>query len=134
MKAEGRQGRHHWLRAFHENQDAASGMKDDLDIVFYGDSMTEGWMGTSYGSPDSLMETNLDTFQAHFTLEGGGKYKGLALGLADDRVSSSFHSLFVELDGILVSITDMVVICSVRPPTCCGDYKTEKCRNLSIQK
>ena len=62
-------------------------MIEDLDVVFYGDSITEGWMGTSYGFSNGRKEKNLQVFESFFTLEGGGKYKGLALGISGDRVS-----------------------------------------------
>eukprot|EP00558_Chaetoceros_sp_UNC1202_P007532 CAMPEP_0197234540 /NCGR_PEP_ID=MMETSP1429-20130617/2265_1 /TAXON_ID=49237 /ORGANISM="Chaetoceros sp., Strain UNC1202" /LENGTH=400 /DNA_ID=CAMNT_0042692979 /DNA_START=35 /DNA_END=1237 /DNA_ORIENTATION=+ len=87
MKVEGRQGRHHWLRTSYENADAVSNIKEGLDVVFYGDSITEGWMGTSYGSADTMMDKNLDAFKDNFSLEDGGKYKGLALGISGDRTT-----------------------------------------------
>lgn len=74
MNAAGRLGNGNWLKASHENRDVASSMTEDVDVVFYGDSITEGWKGSS-------------VFESLFTLEGGGKYKGVPLGISGDRTT-----------------------------------------------
>ena len=43
-------------------------------------------MGTSYGFLNGRKEFNYQVFQSLFTLEGGGNYKGLALGISGDTV------------------------------------------------
>ena len=43
MEPKDRQGRRHWLKTSHENKDKAA-ETEDLDVVFYGDSITEGWI------------------------------------------------------------------------------------------
>jgi len=85
-----RQGRRHWLKASHENKDKALAINNDVDVVFYGDSITEGWMGTSFGFPNGRKEQNEEVFNSLFTLENGGKYKGIALGISGDLVSAVF--------------------------------------------
>jgi len=56
------------------------------DVVFYGDSITEGWKGTSYGIPK---EQKLDNYKVFESLFGGeesqSKLSGLALGISGDR-------------------------------------------------
>ncbi len=42
MVGKGRQGQRHWSKASHENKDSISTIKDGADVVFYGDSITEG--------------------------------------------------------------------------------------------
>ena len=85
-----RQGRRHWLKTSNENKDKALSVKDDVDVVFYGDSITEGWMGTSFGFPNGRKEHNEQVFNSLFTLENGGKYKGIALGISGDLVRTLF--------------------------------------------
>jgi hypothetical protein len=65
------------------------------DVVFLGDSITEGWRGTSYGIPVERKQDNLEVFQSLF--RGGGTERsgdnslsGLALGISGDRVCSLF--------------------------------------------
>lgn len=87
MQPGGREGKLHWLKAVQENKDVASSDHEDADVVFYGDSITEGWRGTSYGFPNGRKENNLEVYNSLFSLEHGGKYKGLTLGISGDRVS-----------------------------------------------
>ncbi len=83
----GRQGQRHWLKTKNENSDGVLSVKDDIDVIFYGDSITEGWKGTSYGFPNGRKSQNLAVFESLFTAEGGGKFSGLPLGISGDRVS-----------------------------------------------
>ena len=76
-----------------EHVDSIAQVSDDIDVVFYGDSITEGWMGTSYGFLNGRKEDNLPVFKSLFTLEGGGRYKGLMLGISGDTVSALFSKL-----------------------------------------
>eukprot|EP00554_Chaetoceros_debilis_P001095 CAMPEP_0194087714 /NCGR_PEP_ID=MMETSP0149-20130528/26263_1 /TAXON_ID=122233 /ORGANISM="Chaetoceros debilis, Strain MM31A-1" /LENGTH=379 /DNA_ID=CAMNT_0038771171 /DNA_START=176 /DNA_END=1312 /DNA_ORIENTATION=- len=86
MQPGGREGKLHWLKAVQENKDAASSSEhEDADVVFYGDSITEGWKGTSYGFPNGRKDNNLAVYNSLFSLEDGGKYKGLTLGISGDR-------------------------------------------------
>jgi hypothetical protein len=86
MEPKDRQGRRHWLKTSHENKDKAA-ETEDLDVVFYGDSITEGWMGTSFGFPNGRKEKNEEVFKSLFTLDGGGKHNGVTLGISGDLVS-----------------------------------------------
>jgi len=73
-----------------------------LDVVFLGDSITEGWRGTSFGQPIPEKQENVDIFHAYFNSSrsnssnssssssssvriGGGQLDGLALGIAGDK-------------------------------------------------
>lgn len=87
-----REGRTHWSKTVNEHVDAIAHGGDDIDVVFYGDSITEGWVGTSYGFLNGRKEDNPQVFESLFTLEGGGRYKGLPLGISGDTVSSYFSN------------------------------------------
>jgi len=57
------------------------------DVVFYGDSITEGWKGTSYGIPKEQKLANYKVFESLFGgEESQSKLSGLALGISGDRV------------------------------------------------
>jgi len=80
-----RQGQRHWLKASHQNLDAAKAVdNNDIDVVFFGDSIIEGWKGTSYGFRKGNKDGNLSVFRSLFTRDGGGKYEGLLLGISGD--------------------------------------------------
>jgi len=85
-----REGRRHWMKTAHENKDKVLDIREDLDVVFYGDSITEGWMGTSFGFPNGRKDKNEQVFNSLFSLDHGGKYKGLALGISGDLVSKQY--------------------------------------------
>lgn len=66
------------------NVEAANG-KTDIDVLFLGDSITEGWMGTSRGHDIARAQGTQDLFSKFF--DGAGieaKYEGLALGISGD--------------------------------------------------
>ena len=55
-----------------------------LDVIFFGDSITEEWNGRWHGKLlDQLNNTN-DAFKKYFKKEEGGLIEGLALGIAGD--------------------------------------------------
>ena len=60
---------------------------ENIDVVFYGDSITEGWMGTTYGRLQGSGESSRDVFDSLFSTQNGGEFDGLALGIAGDTVS-----------------------------------------------
>lgn len=49
LSPESREGTRHWDRIHHVNKENALSATDDLDVVFYGDSITEAWFGTKMG-------------------------------------------------------------------------------------
>ena len=85
-----KEGKRHWLKTAHENKDKVLDIREDLDVVFYGDSITEGWMGTSLGFPNGRKDKNEQVFNSLFALEHGGKYKGMALGISGDLVCKQY--------------------------------------------
>ena len=89
MIGKGRQGQRHWLKTSRENSDSIATIKD-TDVVFYGDSITEGWKGTSYGFDNGRKAGNIQVFESLFSTKRGGKYEGVAMGISGDRVSSFF--------------------------------------------
>lgn len=82
LKAKDRQGRRHWLKATHMNKERIVDMsKNKIDVVFYGDSITEGWLGTSYGFHNGRKEGSLKIFRKYFDNE---KRVGVAMGISGD--------------------------------------------------
>jgi lysophospholipase L1-like esterase len=104
--AKSREGQRHWLKTVRQNSDAALSSKD-VDVVFLGDSITEGFKGTSYGFEEGRKEENLKVFNSLFTTEGGGKYEGLALGIAGD---TSTNLLWRIQNGELPSSLNPIAI------------------------
>ncbi len=89
MIGTGRQGQKHWLKTSHFNSDSVISVKDSADVIFYGDSITEGWKETSYGFYNGRKKGNLAIFNSLFNTGEGGKYEGIPMGISGDRVSSS---------------------------------------------
>lgn len=56
----------------------------DVDVVFLGDSITEGWMGTAWGRKNAKVHAVPEIFETLFSVDHGGEYEGLALGIAGD--------------------------------------------------
>jgi hypothetical protein len=82
----GRRKNPKWEETHHHNMDAA--VVENVDVVFYGDSITEGWMGTIYGRVKPGSEnSSREVFDTLFSTESGGEFDGLALGIAGDTVS-----------------------------------------------
>jgi lysophospholipase L1-like esterase len=96
MEPKGRPGTRHWSKATHLNAEDAVARQGDVDVVFLGESITEGWRGTSYGNPVGRKEGVPAIFKNIFTVEGGGKYEGLALGIASDTVRGRFMFCIVS--------------------------------------
>lgn len=64
---------------------------DSVDVVFLGDSITEGWGGTSLGKSVKEKEANAEVFKSLFHLDKGAEFQGLPLGIAGDK---TFHLLW----------------------------------------
>lgn len=78
----------HWSKKTNENKEAAErAAGTDVDVLFLGDSITEGWLGLSMGFPNGRKSENLKVFQSLFSVEEGGEFEGLALGISGDTVS-----------------------------------------------
>lgn len=75
-------------RSFKHNVYLAEQTRALKDVVFYGDSITEGWMGTVYRVVKNQEKANVyREFFAKNEQGGNGKFDGLALGVAGDQVS-----------------------------------------------
>jgi lysophospholipase L1-like esterase len=71
-----------WQKVHQMNVDAAS-KKTNIDVLFLGDSITEGWHGTSRGHEIARAKGAQAVFSRFF--EGkDAKYDGLALGISGD--------------------------------------------------
>jgi lysophospholipase L1-like esterase len=76
-----------WNQAHLANNEAAvAHWARTLDVVFYGDSITEGWNETNYGKSSTRFAGAKDVFQSLFSTARGGDYEGIALGIAGDAV------------------------------------------------
>jgi hypothetical protein len=76
-----------WNLTFERNKMLASQFSGDrYDVVFFGDSITEHWVGTDLKHESIPWRGINKVFRDHFTKQGGGKVDGLALGIGGDRV------------------------------------------------
>lgn len=57
----------------------------ETDVVFLGDSITEGWRGTSFGQAVEKKKDNSKVFDNYFDMDKGGEFDGLVLGIAGDK-------------------------------------------------
>lgn len=73
-----------WALVHHFNKEAAA--KEDVDILFLGDSITEGWNGKTWGRKNAKVQNVPPIFESLFSIQEGGDYEGLALGIAGDLV------------------------------------------------
>jgi lysophospholipase L1-like esterase len=90
-----RHGHKTWTEAHLENVELAraaiinkstkGSMFQKLDVVFLGDSITEGWRGTSFGRTVEDKQENAKVFDEYFNTETGGQLDGLVLGIAGDK-------------------------------------------------
>jgi lysophospholipase L1-like esterase len=72
-----------WARVHHFNKENAQA-RLDADVVFFGDSITEAWLGTSWGRINAKVHSVPQVFESYFSVEQGGEFEGLALGIAGD--------------------------------------------------
>jgi lysophospholipase L1-like esterase len=71
----------------HFNKEAAQHHhhgENNVDVLFLGDSLTEGWLGTSYGRRHAVVHNVPQVFKSMFSVQDGGLYEGLALGISGD--------------------------------------------------
>ena len=71
------------------NQQLAQNADEWVDVVFLGDSITERWRETEYGTPASSALGSAEIFDSFFSKDKGGEYSGLALGISGDTVRRS---------------------------------------------
>ena len=75
---EGRQEDQRWEKTHHANVDAMKSKNlDDLDVIFVGDSITEGWLGHFYSRADDRVTGALEVFRKYFSKKYSGKYEGI---------------------------------------------------------
>lgn len=81
-----RYGHKTWTEAHLQNiEDAARRRHYSMDVVFLGDSIMEGWKGTSFGQAVGHKKDNLKVFESMFDSDKGGDVDGLVLGIAGDK-------------------------------------------------
>jgi hypothetical protein len=89
-----RYGHATWTKAYHQNVRAARGAKSktkqrplqELDVVFLGDSIMEGFKGTKFGKEVAHKRDNLPVFENLFDTDKGGEFDGMILAIAGDKV------------------------------------------------
>jgi lysophospholipase L1-like esterase len=72
---------------------ATSGRIELLDVVFYGDSITEHWMGTDVGVVRRGNAPIQKVFQETFQDKKSSKYQGIALGISGDVCGELLYRL-----------------------------------------
>jgi len=84
-----RHGYNTWSYAFRQNVKEANNDKKqqfrDLDVVFLGDSILEGFKGQKFGKNVIHKQDNTKVFQSLFNMDYGGKFDGLILAIAGDK-------------------------------------------------
>jgi hypothetical protein len=127
----GRREKPDWEETHHYNTDAA--IVGNIDVVFYGDSITEGWIGTSYGRPKGSGENSREVFDNLFSTQNGGEFDGLALGIGGDSVRrsgslKSMNDLSFLSSYRWAGIVCMVVVVGDSRRTCSGASRMESYR------
>lgn len=79
-----------------------------VDVVFLGDSITEGWRETGLGTRKVRAARSQDVFDSLFSRTKGAKYNGLALGIGGDTVGTHPSSAMVILSVTYVLTLDLV--------------------------
>lgn len=80
-----------WLGAHGLNKAAAEKPPENLDVVFVGDSIIEGFTGKEFGREDPKFEGAEEVFKSLFSLEDGADYQALTLAISGDRVSTTIQ-------------------------------------------
>lgn len=78
-----------WYDVLKRNADLAAKTTDEVDVVFYGDSITEHWLGTNFLTPVRQLQDVAATFRHLFTKEGGSDVEGIPLGISGDQVRTT---------------------------------------------
>lgn len=86
LNGDTRQSTKWWAKVHHMNIEAAEKHAADLDVLFLGDSITEGWSGKSRGHMIARAKGVKEIFTKFFTKSesGDGKFNGLNLGISGD--------------------------------------------------
>lgn len=83
-------------RSFKHNLYLVDQVRNVKDVVFYGDSLIEGWMGTVYREVKNKEKAAVYREFFEKNNEQGGKFDGLALGIAGDQVSFAPLALLIS--------------------------------------
>lgn len=87
-----RYGHDTWTFAYHQNLRQARRYEKkrrfrELDVVFLGDSILEGFKGTKFGRKAPHKKENVPVFESLFDVSKGAEYDGMVLAIAGDKVS-----------------------------------------------
>jgi hypothetical protein len=78
-----------WNQTLQRNVKLASQthqVENEWDVVFYGDSITEHWLGTELTTRREQWQGTQRVFEEYFDSSNGAAVDGLALGIAGDQV------------------------------------------------
>jgi hypothetical protein len=90
-----------WISTFERNKALVSQFGEEYEVVLVGDSITEHWEGTNFGTPaDAWQEVNT-VFREEFTTFGGGRVDAVALGIAGDQVRSEVSRMQITVCAAL---------------------------------
>jgi len=75
---------------------------DDVDVVFFGDSITEGWNEVFWDIDFSeKLGPAKEVYNKYFSKENGAKYEALPLGIAGDTVrQGSFRNVNTDYNEV----------------------------------
>jgi len=116
-----RSGHKNWNTTARINRDKAQAALEDLDVVFLGDSITEGWKGTSLGNLVGKKKDNPAVYDKYFTMKGGG-----------DR-SIAFRYLWGYSEYLYAPSPYTISSCTLQCGSHLiyfGDFKTENCTKI----
>jgi lysophospholipase L1-like esterase len=82
-----------WMKASGMNIALANNVSRPMDVVFLGDSITEGWNGRWMGNHYKSFANNSRAFRRLFSREEGGQLDGLALGIANDGLVNLLYRI-----------------------------------------
>jgi lysophospholipase L1-like esterase len=130
----------HWKQAFSRNKAMVKNSAQDprnLDVVFFGDSITEHWLGTDGGEEVGQYKEVVEVYESLFRDEAAPLH-ALALGIGGDRTTNLLYrimagempaSLNPQLFWILIGTNDFgAEHCSVEMVTAATIWITQVIR------
>ena len=106
---------------------------DKVDVLFLGDSITEGWSGKFMGVPaPHRLGKSSKVFVSLFSKDDGGRYQGLALGISGDKASDNL-SLWCFIIDQMLELTFHVTLTGAHFFFCAGCAGLFRCTNAEFQ-
>lgn len=97
-----------WTQAYHQNVHQAKNSKKELssrtgtsirnlDVVFFGDSIMEGFKGMKFGKKVGHKNDNKAVFERYFDAGKGAEFDGLIFAIAGDKVSKCCSKKYIQI-------------------------------------